>query len=259
MLQYSLEKGHRIAIFTTLVGMKEEDADITCGLLRQYTDKIHKICIHLPDAANHMPGWKKSKTWDYALEQFLALDREKSLLPFVWMTMDGQGRIHPDVTSKHIPLTDSRFNSRGGALGDGKVKSPEINSPVVCGRSIFYDRNSLLPNGDIALCAMDYGLKHILGNILLEEYQQIQEKKTIFAKNAMFGVDKSICKYCEYAIEFVLNKNQDWRKKDSPEYNLSQLMHHCKKTIKFYYSKMIQRWKSPKYKGISCFSVLCIY
>jgi hypothetical protein len=52
--------------------------------------------------------------------------------------------------------------------------------------------NVVLPNGDVSLCCMDYGLKHILGNIYEQEYEDIIPRPL-----QCF----SLCQGCENGIE----------------------------------------------------------
>jgi hypothetical protein len=243
MLKYSLEQGRLVAIFTSLVGMNKDNADMTCGLLRQYRNQIYKVYIHLPDASNHMPGWKKSDEWDYALKQFKELYNEKLFREFVWMTMDEKNNVHPDVDADEILISGSKMISRAGSLGkkDHNIKSIEIDGPVICGHSPFYDENVLLPNGDVVLCCMDFGLRYVLGNLLVEEYHQIHERNSIHGKNAMFGITQTICKQCTRAIEYNLTEHKNWQRYNNSKDSLLQLL----KKI----SRLLRNWARERKHG----------
>lgn len=41
----------------------------------------------------------------------------------------------------------------------------------LCGQEL--NRNVLLPDGTVLLCCMDYGMKHILGNLREQSYDEI--------------------------------------------------------------------------------------
>ena len=62
--------------------------------------------------------------------------------------------------------------------------------------------NVLLPNGDVQLCAMDYGLRHTLGNLFRESYSSIVNGP-VLAK-VFDELDRSasdiLCRECEYAV-----------------------------------------------------------
>jgi hypothetical protein len=233
MLEYGLQKGHDVSIFTTLVGMTQQGADKTCSLLRKYRDKVQIITIHLPDASNNMPGWRRTEEWDYVFRQFLLLYKDKVISRFIWMTIDKLNRIHPDVPANRLILNSPKFRpmSRAGNLDKSIVRTMEILSPVMCSRTSFYDRNVLLPNGDILLCCMDYGLKHILGNILEEEYNEIIERNPIHGLNSSYGIGRSICKKCSRAIKFNLDRNKNWIQRNSMKKSIKGLLVYCKKLV----------------------------
>ena len=62
--------------------------------------------------------------------------------------------------------------SRAGNLKDVKEKKGFYK----CTRSNF-DNNVLLPNGDVYLCCMDYGLKHHLGNLKDTNFNNLNRDK----------------------------------------------------------------------------------
>ena len=67
---------------------------------------------------------------------------------------------------------------------------PEKNIRGNCGR-VF--QPVLIPNGDLGLCCQDYGLKHVLGNLLeqtWEEYRNSEEFKDLIYNGA------DLCDYC---------------------------------------------------------------
>ena len=59
-----------------------------------------------------------------------------------------------------------------------------------CDETLYH--NVVLPNGDVSLCCMDYGLKHILGNLYTQEYNDIiPEPLSCF----------TLCSSCENGIK----------------------------------------------------------
>jgi hypothetical protein len=63
---------------------------------------------------------------------------------------------------------------------------------MTCGCLEKMYHNVMLPNGDVSLCCMDYGLKHILGNLYEQDYEEI-----IPENNQCF----ELCRLCENAVE----------------------------------------------------------
>jgi hypothetical protein len=58
--------------------------------------------------------------------------------------------------------------------------------------------NVLLPNGDVVLCCNDYGMQHVLGNLLTDTYESLFRGKEFRKVVAGMKDDKSeiLCRYC---------------------------------------------------------------
>jgi radical SAM protein with 4Fe4S-binding SPASM domain len=65
-----------------------------------------------------------------------------------------------------------------------------------------HEAGEVLPNGDVVLCCMDYGLKHKLGNLLVNSYEDILNSEEF--KKVKLSMDddniESICRYCYKAV-----------------------------------------------------------
>ena len=224
MLQLALEKGFNVAVYSTLYKMTEEDIDRVYDLTIKHQSQIMKFVMHMPDAHNNMRGWKYSETWERAFKKFYNMSSEIKNSPargVDTMTMDMNAkRFHEDMM--HIPeahhaqsdgkgFTTFAAHDRAGVLdtkqverqGDQDVKQIRIakhERPLTCKSTPFYDRNVLLPNGDIVLCCMDYALKHIIGNLLEQTYEEMFQNPQfldLVKMNETPGFDKcSICKSC---------------------------------------------------------------
>jgi len=77
-------------------------------------------------------------------------------------------------------IDDSNKISRGGNLWKVEERSG------FCSRSRDFKQNVVLPNGDVYLCCMDYGLKHKLGNLFETNFNELERKKFY-----------ELCKTCE--------------------------------------------------------------
>lgn len=64
--------------------------------------------------------------------------------------------------------------------------------------------NILLPDGSVLLCCMDYGMKHVLGNLLKETYAEIQQNTEIIRvrEGLKTGNEDVLCTKCSNAINF---------------------------------------------------------
>jgi hypothetical protein len=204
MLEQTLVRGFKVAIFSTLYGMKKEDASRTKELLEKYERQIEIVCVHLPDANKNMVGWKYSKEWK---ECFEIISNTRVSCGVGAMTMDGSGRVHPDIAniariSYHAELHTRADSLDVSQIGTQPIKAtPKHTNPLTCRSTPFFDRNVLLPNGDVVLCCMDYNLKHIIGNLLTQNYEDIFKNKALLDLikiNETAGFSKcSICKSCD--------------------------------------------------------------
>jgi hypothetical protein len=218
MFAYVLESGYNVGIYTTLVGMNKLDTDRFIDLIYQYTPQINVLCIHLPDKHGNMRGWKYTEDYEYSLSRSLEL---KNFPFFQAMTMNKNSEIHDDIKKFNIKLVDWNINWLGHTRANSLTVTSKNNdivylhtdheNPVSCASTPFYDHNVLLPNGDVVLCCMDYSLKHIIGNLLIDEYESLyfsNELIKIMKENKKTTHSKcSICKSCDNAKVYTLNSN----------------------------------------------------
>lgn len=204
MLKITLEKGFTVAIFSTLYGLKQSEVGMVVSLLEQYNDQVEVVCLHLPDNNGNMKGWKYSDEWR---EVFMTVARAKVKCGVGAMTMDKNGSVHEKIRDFARATFGFDGHSRADSLNLDQIKGqpiklpPRHTSPLTCYSTPFYDRPVLLPNGDLALCCMDYNLKHIVGNLYKQEYYEIFQNKEfldLVALNEQPGFSKcSICKSCD--------------------------------------------------------------
>jgi hypothetical protein len=210
MLRHTLEAGYPMAIYTTLYGMTPEDAAGVLDLLRRHAPQIEVLCLHLPDRQGNMRGWRYSKEYEQVLIAFIRLGLSRVLPRFEVMTMDSGGQPHQDLDHLGIKLGAWVGHTRAGNVppqavpGQPMLGKPEHNAAVSCSFTRFYDQNVCLPNGDVVLCCMDYGMKHKVGNLLEQDYYAMFAAgglAPLLAENMMprFS-DKSLCKTCNRAV-----------------------------------------------------------
>lgn len=204
ILEMTLIKGFTVAIFSTLYGMTVEEVDHVVGLLEKFDKQIKIVCLHLPDANSNMRGWKYSDEWK---ECFTKISQAKVSCGVGAMTMDNSGKVHPSIADFAKISFGFDAHTRADSLdvnqlGDQSINvAPKHTSPITCRSTPFYDRNVLLPNGDVVLCCMDYNLKHIIGNLKNQTWEEIFKNKVfldLVAINESVGYsDCSICKSCD--------------------------------------------------------------
>jgi hypothetical protein len=202
MLEMVLYMGFKVAIYTTLYGMTDPESVRT--VLEQHPDQVEVIMLHLPDANGNMKGWKNSDEWQKAAA---VITNTKVPCGIGAMTMDRNGVVHPDLQPMVGQLAGWVGHTRADSLDTKQVEgqalsiTPHNTFSLTCASTPFYDRNVLLPNGDVVLCCMDYNLKHVIGNLLEQTYDEVMQGNKlaeIVKMNEADGFDKcSICKSCE--------------------------------------------------------------
>lgn len=198
MVLYAHEQGHPISIFTTGIGLTLEDIK-RIAHIPFAGNPNGGFTLHLPDAemlAKHpiTPGYIKTLTW--------IRDNKSKIQNFNIMSM---GPVHASV--KHIFDSAQIHNmwSRSGNLVKETLLKPELLNLKNKWNAIYHGpdaktcnceehlyHNVLLPNGDVSLCCMDYGLDHILGNLFTQNYLDI-------IPNPYSTFD--LCRYCENAVD----------------------------------------------------------
>jgi hypothetical protein len=218
MVVHTLEQGYRVSIFTTLQGMTEDDADRTLDIIRKRYNQMNIINIHLPDKDMFMRGWKNTPVYFNVLDKFFRFYNEKGGIRYPKlqaMTMDLNGEPHSSIVERY-GLMLSRFEGidRAGSLNternkvDEAVMAPKVKNNFKNGCSAtpssYYNHQVLLPNGDVQLCCMDFGIKNKLGNLNeIERWEDIfstpEYKRVEELSNMVEYTDELICKSCDQA------------------------------------------------------------
>jgi hypothetical protein len=197
MLLYAYEQGHPVSAFTTGVGMTVEDVERLKDV-KFTTGPNGGFCLHLPDQ-ERIAKHPITPRYLEVIKRFKELESE--IQGFYVMCM---GEVHDDIKPYWPNASVPEFWSRAGNLLGEAIIKPELqkyqdrfkhmdhgNVPRTCGCIEDLYHNVVLPNGDVSLCCMDYGLEQIIGNIYEQEYEDIIPKpKTCF----------SLCQRCENGV-----------------------------------------------------------
>jgi hypothetical protein len=211
MIGFALESGYRVLLATTLYGLSVDHAHELRRYALIYPTKFIEVRLHLPDASGNMKGWKNSAEW---LEVYKIITEISLPCGINYMTMDGSGRPHESIAELvHVKMPDFKGHSRADSLDTSEIEqkqleeTPRHTKPVMCSWQPNLDYNVVLPNGDVVLCCMDYSLKHIIGNLLRDDYHQIlssSELRNVFNENEKKGFSScSICKSCTVAEPII--------------------------------------------------------
>ena len=181
MIKLANKKGFRVDLFTTIVGLNE-------NLINELSEcNLESIILHVPDNKGNthiiQAGGK-----DYAKNLELFLQKM-------------------NVTNI-MSMNENMFENNGRAGLVTKIKRKA--GPFRCfDNKLKYPQFVMLPNCDVALCCMDFGIKHNLGNLLVSTFDEIENSKkykTIKAEQNKFGIHNTICGECALAEPLLKNK-----------------------------------------------------
>lgn len=192
MICYAYEKGYKISLLTTLVGMTVKD------FYKIKDIKFESFVLHIPDKERH------SK---------FAVDTEYlKLLKMVHDTIDiDYYSCHGEVDASVAGIIDK--NKYAGIELQNRAGNLEIdqyNESCAEGRIICYHGSEaqiggwtpvMFPDGTLVLCCMDYGMKHILGNLLMQSWNEICEGEEYlrFFKGLKDSKLDILCRRCAHA------------------------------------------------------------
>lgn len=197
MLQYVCMKKRRVSLYTTLVGVKMEEVDAILSL------PVDFVVLHVADQSGYA-NIKKSKEYYTILEQFVCAKKADGS-PFVNMC---NAQTTPDKRVQEIcqgkyeiltEMTDRAGNLEYGGLICNRIQSGKISCSNF---GTGLNNNILLPDGTVILCCMDFGLKHVLGNIYDNSFEEMMEGNEMKAVKAGMGGDINVdilCRTCSYA------------------------------------------------------------
>jgi MoaA/NifB/PqqE/SkfB family radical SAM enzyme len=198
MVLYAHEKGHPISIFTTGIGMSIKDID-RIKHIPFASGPNGGFVLHLPDQERKAKH-PITKRYIEVIEHFSKVYPQ--INNFTTMCM---GTVHESVRHVFTNAPVYAMWSRAGNLLGESIMKPELlnrkdeyrsiyhgEQPMTCGCLEKMYHNVMLPNGDVSLCCMDYGLEHILGNLYEQSYEDvIPDNFQCF----------NLCRFCENAVK----------------------------------------------------------
>lgn len=214
MVLYAHEKGHPISVFTTGIGMTINDFErIRHIKFASYPNG--GFILHIPDQERRAKHPITPKYIELLRHIQITHFEKEPIHNYEWMCMGTPHEsIFDFISTSPVPMMWSRA---GNLYGEALLKPELINNPFAsiyhgeqdmtckCEERLYH--NVMLPDGNVTLCCMDYGLEHILGNLLEQEYEDIiPEPYSCF----------KLCRFCENGI----SPNNEFIMKEKENYNL---------------------------------------
>lgn len=194
MILYANKRGFNIEIFTTCVGMTIRDIELIKGV-------NFKGLVHLPSDRNDQMYINVNTEYLGVLTKLFE-SNDLNIHYFFHQTNNKDEKIHPKIKELaakfNIQVHSGGIISRASNINSDLVNLPEENKKVNlrCNR---LNKNILLPNGDVVLCCMDWGLKHRLGNLLESDYESLfKSKEFLKVLDGLTNYPSDIlCRRCE--------------------------------------------------------------
>lgn len=219
MVEYAINRGHKVWIYTTLVGMSLHDIDRLANI------EIEQLVIHLPDRN----GYAHITIDEEYLEKLKRITKLETVGRMSCSSQDKIDQKVEDIIKAANLDVGYEINDRAGNLIDDKVKHHTKEGRCVCALTgLGLTSNILLPDGTVLLCCMDYGMKHILGNLNTQSYEDIinSEELSRVRTGLSHGNSYGICKNCINAltIEELAEKYVKYRDDQDELWNENQFL-----------------------------------
>lgn len=192
MVCYAHQAGFTVVVYTTLVGMDLGDIE------RLQAIPFKRFEVHLPDA----DSLTKIKIDAGYLEKLQKIV-QSGISGLAFMTI---GQLHPAVREVvRAKVNVHEVIDRAGNLTDfpGVTSQRRLAGMITCQScGDRLNHNVLLPNGEVIVCCMDYGLRYVLGNLAENSYQELFEGQTFRALQQRLMDDRQeiLCRYCYNAV-----------------------------------------------------------
>ncbi len=202
MILYAYERGHVIDIFSTLEGVSLLDLERIVHI------PFNRFVVHLLSVeagARVNMGGPYFRKLDFVKKRI----RGASFVHLGWtLCSETQSWLRENEGSHwRVP-----FSTRANHVRiKGEKMTKRKPGALICERGVA--PQVLLPNGDVVLCCMDYGLRHKLGNLLSDSYEDLCESAEF--KRVQKGMEDTqdasreddrediLCRYCD---RFAINK-----------------------------------------------------
>lgn len=198
MILYAKKRGHKVEIFTTLVGLNLDQLKIVLkSLLLGLKPVNDRLFVHVPS--------------EEPIESIIINNNYISKLSHL-LSINAEADYH---------YHGSRINSRLAVLSFGdKLRHWPLHNRAI-NETIYYKKrmrcngsiecvmnlevNCVLPNGDVLICCQDFGIQHVIGNVLRDSYETMYENAEF--KNVQMGLKKDdhdiMCRYCDFAVKVL--------------------------------------------------------
>lgn len=195
MIKYAYDLGYKVTLFTTLIGMKLQDVEILQDVY------FEDLTLHLPDCEGNM---NLSITEEY-MEVLKAVHDKLNVTGY-----SCHGTVREEIRNnvKKELFFSTTLSDRAGNLKNTEYLPTVNEGRIMCNVGLSAKGFGgwvpiAMPNGALALCCMDYGLKHPLGNLRETSYAEIVQSAEFekFVNGLAEDGGDTLCRTCSAAIQ----------------------------------------------------------
>ncbi len=197
MMEMALEKGHKVDLYSTFSEISFQETEKISRLPLEF------VGLHVADKKRFASIVTDEEY--YKKIEFLVNAKKANGMPFVNAC---NAQTEPD--DKVASICEGKYEilttmlDRAGNLQDENLYSKQTLhgklSCSLCGKKL--NHNILLPDGTLLLCCMDYGMKHILGNLKDQNYEEIMNGNEMKRIKKGISGDETVdilCRNCSCA------------------------------------------------------------
>lgn len=200
MLKMACDAGKNVSLYTTLEGVSQKDVEEILKLPFQF------VGLHVADE-NNFAHITVTEDYLHNVERLINatkpngehfindISAQASPLPEILEMCKGKYEVLISLQDRAGNLEGDELAGREHVLTNERItccfSGPKLNNHVV------------LPDGTLLLCNMDYGMQHVLGNLLTDTYDDIRKKEEMCRVFAGIAGDKSVdllCRKCLFAM-----------------------------------------------------------
>jgi len=186
MIEHALDKGHGVLVNSTLKGIWKSDIDTLKRLIFEDKKWGGPLTVHLPciEYKSNIVDKYYFDNLEYAIKNLPGIRFHAHGTPI-------------EKIEKFIKSVDEQcwIKRRGIHSRAGNVEFKDISKLRKRGNCPRIWDNVLLPNGDIQLCCVDYGLEVKINNLLETTWEEAHNTE-MFKKIIREGTH--LCANCEY-------------------------------------------------------------
>ena len=199
MMQIACGTGRTVELFTTLEGAHISDVEKICNL------PLNLVTLHIADKFGNA-NISISEEYYAMVEKLINVKKidGTSLVNYCSSQGEADPRIQ-DICEGKCEIITILHDRAGNLQGENLMKQNRLHGKISCSFCrTKLNRNILLPDGTMLLCCMDYGMKHSLGNLLNETYDEIMNGEEMRRIKKGVEGDETIdilCRNCSQAHE----------------------------------------------------------